>query len=101
MMMHKRSAFFEETFNKILQKLNDPPPFSHGAAFKEYVAGAIATLWDSMHVVTHEQFDEQQIVLQHTRQRLEQLEKKVAQLEQQLVLHSFTLPIEQDKREGV
>lgn len=59
-------------------------PEGLAAAVRENLRAAASSAFDKMDLVSNEEFDVQKRVLLRTRQKLEQLERQVAQLEKKL-----------------
>lgn len=70
-----------EFFDNVQQKLGQLLEHSPAAEIKQMVQTMVHQCLHKLDLVTREEFDVQAKVLAHTRERLEALEAKVAQLE--------------------
>jgi BMFP domain-containing protein YqiC len=78
---------FDQQFDEIAKRLSEslPPGMRQMQAdVEKNVRSGLHSLFSRMDLVTREEFDVQQAVLERTRSRLEALERQVALLEQQL-----------------
>ncbi|MDM3872182.1 accessory factor UbiK family protein [Porticoccus sp. W117] len=76
-----------ELFEQFSRQLNNnlgPGARAIGDELQQHIRTAMNTAIGKLDLVSREEFDAQQAVLQRTRQRLEELEKQVAELESQL-----------------
>ena len=73
------SKFFEQIFSAITRVL---PPGS--AEVEKNVRASLQGVFDRLKLVTREEIEVQEAVLTRTRARLQELEKKVAELEKKL-----------------
>lgn len=67
---------------KLFQELDQKLPGMRDLLPKKEIQAAMNSAFARMDLVTREEFDAQAAVLQRTRQRLENLEKKLSELEQ-------------------
>lgn len=67
---------------KVFQELDQKLPGMRDLLPKKEIQAAMNSALSRMDLVTREEFDAQAAVLQRTRQRLEQLERKLTELEQ-------------------
>lgn len=78
---------FDQQFDEMAKRLSEslPPGMRQMQAdVEKNVRSGLHSLFSRMDLVTREEFDVQQAVLERTRSRLEALERQVALLEQQL-----------------
>ena len=75
------NALFEQ-FAKQLNNNLGPGAKAIGEEVQQHMRSALSTAISKLDLVTRDEFDAQQAVLQRTRQRLEELENIVDQLEQ-------------------
>lgn len=78
---------FDQQFDEMAKRLSEslPPGMRQVQAdVEKNVRSGLHSLFSRMDLVTREEFDVQQAVLERTRSRLEALERQVALLEQQL-----------------
>ncbi|MFV1997458.1 MAG: accessory factor UbiK family protein [Acidiferrobacterales bacterium] len=73
------------TIDGLMSAINDLLPKNPRQELEKNLRAALASTLDRMELVTREEFEIQEAVLARTRQKLEQLEKLVAELEQELV----------------
>ncbi|MGS2723059.1 accessory factor UbiK family protein [Porticoccus sp. GXU_MW_L64] len=76
-----------ELFEQFSRQLNNnlgPGARALGDELQQHMRSAMNSAIGKLDLVSREEFDAQQAVLQRTRQRLEELEKLVAELEAQL-----------------
>ncbi len=82
------TQFLDDLANKITRTMPSAP-----TAMKQEIEQSVRNLlrnaFDKMDLVTREDFDVQSAVLQKTRIKLERLEKKLTELEEQLNIKSF------------
>ncbi|MCU7939721.1 MAG: accessory factor UbiK family protein [gamma proteobacterium symbiont of Bathyaustriella thionipta] len=74
--------FFDDLANKITSTL-PPAPGGIKNELEQSIRNILHNAFDKMDLVTREDFEVQSAVLQKTRIKLELLEKKLAELEQQ------------------
>ena len=77
-----------ELFEQFSRQLNDnlgPGARAIGDEVQQHIRTAMNAAVAKLDLVSREEFDAQQAVLQRTRQRLEALEKHVAELEKQVI----------------
>lgn len=77
----------QSTIDRLVDELSRRLPESVSAMRDEFAGGARALLAEAfsrMDVVSREDFDAQRLVLAHTRQRIEQLEQSLADLQARL-----------------
>lgn len=77
--------FFDDLSSKISQAI-PPVPGNMRVELEQSIRGILHSAFDKLDLVTREDFEVQSAVLQKTRIKLEQLEQKLAELEQQLKL---------------
>lgn len=75
----------KQTIDGLISAISDALPKSPREELEKNLRAALASTLDRMELVTREEFEIQQAVLARTRQKLEQLENLVAELEQELV----------------
>jgi len=75
----------KQTVDNLMSTISDILPDNPRAALEKNLRAALSSTLDRMELVTREEFEVQEAVLARTRQKLEQLEKLVAELEQELV----------------
>ena len=75
----------KQTIDGLMSAINDILPKSPRQELQKNLHAAMTSMLDRMELVTREEFEVQEAVLLRTRQKLEQLEKLVAELEQELV----------------
>ena len=78
---------FDQQFDEMAKRLSEslPPGMRQVQAdVEKNVRSGLHSLFSRMDLVSREEFDVQQAVLERTRSRLEALERQVALLEQQL-----------------
>ena len=75
--------FFDDLTNKISSTL-PPVPSGIKNEFEQSIRNILHNAFDKMDLVTREDFDIQSAVLQKTRIKLEQLEKKLTEIEGKL-----------------
>jgi BMFP domain-containing protein YqiC len=68
---------FTQQFNKLL----GPAANAAGDEVKQQIRAAMMGAFDKLELVTRDEFDAQRAVLLRTRERLETLEKQVAEIE--------------------
>ncbi|MCV6606359.1 MAG: accessory factor UbiK family protein [Porticoccaceae bacterium] len=76
-----------ELFEQFSRQLNDnlgPGARAISDELQQHIRTAMSAAINKLELVSREEFDAQQAVLQRTRQRLEALETQVAELEAQL-----------------
>lgn len=76
-----------DLLNKFTQQFNTvigPGLESLGADVRQQIRAAAQSTFEKMDIVTREEFDAQKAVLLRSRQKLEDLEKQVAELERQI-----------------
>ena len=71
-------------FNRIIHQLDQLPGIGADSELRQHIRTAIAKVIDELDLVPREEFDAQAAVLRRTREKLETLEHKLAELEQQL-----------------
>ena len=81
MINNKLIEGLSEQFTQLLQGQGDLPG---QAMMQDQVKSLLQSTFARMDLVTREEFDAQQAVLARTRDRLEQLEAQLSQLEKQL-----------------
>ncbi len=75
--------FFDDLSSKISQAM-PPVPGNMKAELEQTIRGILHNAFDKLDLVTREDFEVQSAVLQKTRIKLEQLEHKLAELEQKI-----------------
>lgn len=75
----------KQTIDGLMSAISDILPKNPREKLEKSLRAALASTLDRMELVTLEEFEVQQAVLARTRQKLEQLEKLVAEIEQELV----------------
>ncbi|MEE8387463.1 MAG: accessory factor UbiK family protein [Acidiferrobacterales bacterium] len=75
----------KQTIDGLMSAISDILPKNPRQELEKNLRATLSSTLDHMQLVTREEFDVQQAVLARTREKLEQLEKLVAELEQQLV----------------
>jgi hypothetical protein len=75
----------QKTIEDIVSVVGDLLPQQPGEEITRNMRAALASALDKMGLVTREEFEVQQAVLSRTREKLERLEKLVAELERELV----------------
>jgi len=78
---------FDQQFDEMARRLSEslPPGVRQVQAdVEKNIRASLHSLFSRMELVTREEFEVQQAVLERTRSRLEALERQVALLEQQL-----------------
>ncbi len=75
----------KQTIDGLMSAISDMLPKNPRQELGKNLRAALSSTLDRMELVTREEFDVQEAVLARTRQKLEHLEKLVAELEQQLV----------------
>ncbi len=83
MLMNKQ--FFDDLSSKISQ-LIPPVPGNMKTDLEQTIRGILHNAFDKLDLVTREDFEVQSAVLQKTRIKLEQLEQRLAELEQKIKL---------------
>lgn len=78
------TAKFFQDFSKQFSESLPPPLQSLRKEFEEQFSRGLMLAFSKMNLVTREQFDIQAKVLERTREKLEQLEQKLAELEKNL-----------------
>ncbi|TNE86240.1 MAG: accessory factor UbiK family protein [Gammaproteobacteria bacterium] len=77
----------DELLNQFLQQLNNvvtPGAELLGAELQQRIKAAAQATFDKLDLVTRDEFDAQRAVLARSREKLEQLERQVAELEARL-----------------
>lgn len=77
----------DELLNQFLQQLNNvvtPGAEILGAELQQRIKAAAQATFDKLDLVTRDEFDAQRAVLARSREKLEQLERQVAELEARL-----------------
>ncbi|MEZ5529563.1 MAG: accessory factor UbiK family protein [Porticoccaceae bacterium] len=77
----------DELLNQFLQQLNNvvtPGAEMLGAELQQRIKAAAQATFDKLDLVTRDEFDAQRAVLARSREKLEQLERQVAELETRL-----------------
>ncbi|MCP3850544.1 MAG: accessory factor UbiK family protein [Gammaproteobacteria bacterium] len=77
------TQFFDDIANKITKTL-PPVPSGVKAELEQSVQAILHNAFDKLELVTREDFEVQSAVLQKTRLKLEQLEKKLSEFESKL-----------------
>jgi len=75
----------KQTIDGLMSAISDFLPKSPRQELQKNLRAAMGSTLDRMELVTREEFEVQEAVLARTRLKLEQLEKIVADLEQELV----------------
>ena len=75
--------FFDDLASKITRTL-PPVPGTMTGELEQSIRGILHNTFDKLELVTREDFEIQSAVLQKTRIKLEQLEQKLAELENKL-----------------
>jgi len=75
----------KQTIDGLMSAIGDLLPKNPRQEIEKNLRAALASTLDRMELVTREEFEVQEAVLTRTRQKLEKLEKLVAELEQKLV----------------
>ncbi len=75
----------KQTIDGLMSAISDMLPKNPREELEKNLRAVLASTLDRMELVTREEFEVQQAVLTRTRQKLEHLEKLVAELEQELV----------------
>ncbi len=78
------TAKFFQDFSKQFSESLPPPLQALRKEFEEHFSRGLVLAFSKMNLVTREQFDIQAKVLERTREKLEQLEQKLAELEKNL-----------------
>ncbi len=78
--------FFDDITNKISQAI-PPVPGNMRTELEQTIRGILHNAFDKLDLVTREDFEVQAAVLQKTRIKLEQMEQKLAELEQKIDLN--------------
>lgn len=73
-----------ERFSRQLNTLLGPDASAVSEELRQQIRTAMTATFNKLELVPREEFDAQQAVLQRTRQKLEALEKQVAELETKL-----------------
>ena len=74
----------DELLNQFLHQINDvitPGAEALGSEFQQKMRTAAQSAFDKLDLVTRDEFDAQRAVLTRTREKLEELEKQLAELE--------------------
>lgn len=79
--------FFDDLASKITRTL-PPMPSTISAELEQSIRAILHSTFDKLELVTREDFEIQSAVLQKTRIKLEQLEQKLLELEQNLDIKS-------------
>ncbi len=74
-----------QTLDGLMSAISDMLPNNPRQELEKNLRAALSSTLDRMELVTREEFEVQESVLARTRQKLEHLEKLVAELEQELV----------------
>ncbi|MEH6466804.1 MAG: accessory factor UbiK family protein [Porticoccus sp.] len=77
----------DELLNQFLHQLNSvitPGAEALGSEFQQKMRTAAQAAFDKLDLVTRDEFDAQRAVLTRTREKLEALEKQLAELESQV-----------------
>lgn len=77
----------DEFLNQFLHQLNDvvsPGTDGLGSEFQQKIKAAAQATFDKLDLVTRDEFDAQRAVLARSREKIEQLEKQLAELESRL-----------------
>ncbi len=77
----------DELLNQFLHQINaviTPGAESLGSEFQQKMRTAAQSAFDKLDLVTRDEFDAQRAVLTRTREKLEELEKQLAELETRL-----------------
>jgi len=77
-----------DVFNDLQSRVSDLLKNSPARDVERNVRAMLSQGFSKLDLVTHEEFDAQTQVLVRTRQRLEELERRVAELEQKLPVTS-------------
>ncbi len=75
----------KQTIDGLMSAISDILPKNPRQELEKNMRASWSATLDRMELVTREEFEVQQAVLLRTREKLEQLEKLVAELEQELV----------------
>lgn len=75
----------KQTIDGLMSAISDILPKNPRQELEKNMRASLSATLDRMELVTREEFEVQQAVLLRTREKLEQLEKLVAELEQELV----------------
>ena len=82
--MKRKSSLLDSAAEHLHNIMANVPATAIKEDIRQNIHSTLSGLLYRMELVTREDFDVQQAVLQHTRQKLEELEKKVKWLEEQL-----------------
>lgn len=75
----------KQTIDGLMSAISDILPKNPREELAKNMRAVLVSTLDRMELVTREEFEVQEAVLARTRQKLEQLEKLVAEIEQELV----------------
>ncbi len=75
----------KQTIDGLMSAISDILPKNPKEELEKNLRAALASTLGRMNLVTREEFETQEAVLARTRQKLEHLEKVVAELEQELL----------------
>lgn len=75
----------KQTIDDLMSAISDILPKNPRQELEKNLRATLASTLGRMELVTREEFEVQEAVLARTRQKLERLEKLVAELEQELV----------------
>lgn len=77
----------DELLSQFLHQFNSvitPGAEALGSEFQQKIRAAAQATFDKLDLVTRDEFDAQRAVLSRTREKLEEMEKQLAELESQL-----------------
>ncbi|MCK9563355.1 MAG: accessory factor UbiK family protein [Bacteroidales bacterium] len=88
----KQAGDFLDRFSRQLRDLAGPGLESLGVELRQQIQAAASATFDRMDLVPREEFEAHKAVLLRTREKLEQLEKQLAELETRLADGKGTTP---------